>query len=100
IQRTLRLMERPVNARLTFELAREICERTGSTAVLDGSIRHLGNKYVLGLRASNCLTGDVLDDEQVQAGQKEDVRAALSQTANKLRGRLGEVPSPMHDDSI
>ena len=100
IQRTLRLMERPVNARLTFELAREICERTGSTAVLDGSITHLGNKYVLGLRARNCRTGDVLDDEQAQAGRKEDVLTALSQMANKLRGRLGESLAKIHEHSV
>jgi eukaryotic-like serine/threonine-protein kinase len=100
IQRSFRLMERPVNARLTFELAREICERTGSTAVLEGSITLLGSKYVLGLRARNCRTGDVLDDEQVQAGRKEDVLAALSQMANKLRGRLGESLATIHEHSI
>ena len=38
IQQTLRLMGQPADARLTPELAREICERTGSAAVLDGSI--------------------------------------------------------------
>ncbi|MDQ1473049.1 MAG: eukaryotic-like serine/threonine-protein kinase [Bryobacterales bacterium] len=100
IQRSLSFMERPVNARLTFELAREICVRTGSTAVLEGSITHLGSKYVLGLRARNCRTGDVFDDEQVQAGRKEDVLTALSQMANKLRGRLGESLAMIHEHSI
>ena len=49
IQHTLRLMGRSADARLTPELAREICERTGSAAVLEGSIASLGSQYVLGL---------------------------------------------------
>ena len=90
IQHTLRLMDRPADARLTGELAREVCERTGSAAVLEGSIAGLGSQYVLWLRAKNCRTGDVLDEQQVQAARKEDVLNALSQSASKFRTRVGE----------
>jgi tetratricopeptide (TPR) repeat protein len=90
IQKTLGLMGQPGDARLTPELAKEICERTASTAVLDGSIAPIGSQYVLGLRAKNCRTGDVLDEEQVQAARKEDVLNALSQIASKFRTRVGE----------
>jgi DNA-binding winged helix-turn-helix (wHTH) protein/tetratricopeptide (TPR) repeat protein len=90
IQQVLRLMGRPADARLTPEIAREICERTASAAVLDGSIASLGNQYVLGLRARDCNTGDVLAEEQVQAARKEDVLNALSQMTSELRSRLGE----------
>ncbi len=90
IQRTLRLMSQPANSRLTPELAREICERTASAAVLEGSIDRLGSQYVLGLRAKNCHTGDILDREQAQAATKEEVLNALSQIASKFRTRVGE----------
>ena len=90
IQKTLRLMGRPADAPLTPELGREICERTSSAAVLDGSIASLGSQYVLALRAKNCRTGDVLDEEQVQAARKEDVLNALTQIASKFRTRVGE----------
>src|SRR4029077_5637768 len=63
---------------------------TASAAVLDGSIASLGSQYVLGLRAKNCRTGDVLDEEQVQAARKEDVLNALGQIASKFRTRVGE----------
>ena len=66
-------MTRPPDTRLTPEVAQEICERTGSTAVLEGSITSLGSQYVLWLRARNCHTGDILGQEQGQAGKKEDV---------------------------
>jgi eukaryotic-like serine/threonine-protein kinase len=90
IQQVLKLMGKPADARLTPEIAREICERTASAAVLDGSIASLGSQYVLGLRAEDCRTGDILAEEQVQAARKEDVLNALGQIASKFRTRVGE----------
>jgi eukaryotic-like serine/threonine-protein kinase len=90
IQQALRLMGEPADTRLTPEVAREICERTASAAVLDGSIASLGSQYVLGLRAKDCHTGVVLAEEQVQAARKEDVLNALGQIASKFRTRVGE----------
>jgi len=90
IQRTLSLMGKPADARLTPEIAREVCERTASTAELEGSIASLGSQYVLGLRARECRSGDVLAEEQMQAARKEDVLNALSQLASRFRKRVGE----------
>lgn len=90
IQRTLGLMGRPGDSRLTPDVAKEICERTGSAAVLNGSIANLGSRYVLGLQAKDCRTGDVLDVEQTQAARKEDVLNALDRIASKFRSRVGE----------
>ncbi len=90
IQRALSMMTRPADTRLTPGIGREICERTGSAAVLDGSIAPLGNQYVLGLRAKACGNGAVLDEEQVQAAKKEDVLNALTEIASKFRTRVGE----------
>ncbi len=90
IRQTLRLMGQPADTRLTAEVAREVCERTGSSAILEGSIGSLGSQYVLSLSATNCRTGDVLDKEQVQAARKEDVLNALSEMARKFRSRVGE----------
>lgn len=102
IQQVLKLMDKPADARLTPEVSREICERTASAAVLDGSIARLGNEYVLTLRAKNCRSGDVLDEEQVQAGRKEDVLNALSQIASRFRTRVGESLSTVkrHDTPL
>jgi serine/threonine protein kinase/tetratricopeptide (TPR) repeat protein len=90
MQRVLSLMRQPPDARLTPQLAQGICERTASAAVLDGSIASLGSQFVLGLRARNCRTGDILDDEQVQVARKEEVLNALSLIARKFRTRVGE----------
>jgi len=90
VQQVLRLMGQSPDARLTPELARDLCERTASAAVLDGSIASLGSEYVLGLRATNCHTGDILGEEQVRATGKEQVLTALDKAATKLREKLGE----------
>jgi tetratricopeptide (TPR) repeat protein len=90
IQATLKLMGQPPDKRLTADLAREICERNGDTAVLEGSIARLGNEYVLGLRAQSCRTGELIDEEQAQAARKEEVLSTLSVMAAKFRTRAGE----------
>jgi serine/threonine protein kinase len=90
ILHTLSLMGQSPDARLTPELAHEVCERTASAAVLDGSIAKLGSKYVLWLRAKNCRTGDILAEEQVEVAKKEDVLNALTEIASKFRRRFGE----------
>jgi serine/threonine protein kinase/predicted Zn-dependent protease len=90
IQQNLRLMGKPPDARLTPEIARDLCQRTGGTAVLDGSIARLGAQYVLGLKAENCRTGDPLAGEQARAIGKEQVLAAMDKAAANLRSKLGE----------
>jgi tetratricopeptide (TPR) repeat protein len=90
IRRTLPLMNQPADARLTPDLAQGVCARTGSAAVLQGSIAALGTQYVLGLRATLCTTGDILADEQAQAARKEDVLSTLSQIATRFRTQVGE----------
>ena len=87
---TLKLMGRPAGDRLTPEVTREVCQRTGSKAMLAGSIVGLGSQYVIGLKAVNCDTGDVLAEAQEQAASKEAVLKALDAAAVSLRSKLGE----------
>ena len=87
---TLKLMTRPVNTKLTPDVAQELCMRTGSKAYIAGSIANLGNEYVLGMKAVNCQSGEPLVQEQVTANGKEKVLDAVGDAAAKLRGRLGE----------
>ncbi len=90
VAQTLALMAQPKDARLTRELAREVCQRTGSAASIEGSISSLGSQYVVGLKAVNCHSGDVLANEQSTAGGKEQVLKALGEAATKIREKLGE----------
>jgi serine/threonine protein kinase len=101
VSHTLRLMDRPPDAKLTPAVAAEVCERTGSTAVVEGSVTSPGNEYVLSLRARNCRTGDVLDEEQAPAAKKENVVKTLSQMASRFVTRAGEsLPSVEKEPSL
>jgi serine/threonine protein kinase/tetratricopeptide (TPR) repeat protein len=84
IRQTLGLMLRPADSRLSPGIAREICQRTGGSAVLDGSIAKLGSQYILSLRARNCQTGDILSSEQAQAPGKEELIGSVGRVASKF----------------
>jgi eukaryotic-like serine/threonine-protein kinase len=90
IQQTLRLMGRPADARLTPEIARELCQRTGSTAVIDGSIAQIGTRYSLILKAVNCSDGESLTSTAAQGNDKSHVLDALGKAASEIRNKLGE----------
>lgn len=100
IRRTLPLMNQPADAPLTPQLARGVCARTGSAAVLEGSIAALGSQYVLGLRATDCTDGDILADEQAQAARKEEVLSTLSEIATRFRTRVGESLATIEKHSM
>src|SRR5213596_2338723 len=90
IGETLRLMGRPPSDRITQEVARELCVRTGSKAIILGSISNLGGQYVIGVDGVSCNTGDTLAKEQEEAATKQDVLKALGQAAARMRAKLGE----------
>jgi tetratricopeptide (TPR) repeat protein/predicted Ser/Thr protein kinase len=94
VTETLQMMGRPANQRITMDVGRELCLRTGSKALLGGTISSLGTHYLIGVEAVACSTGDTLAKEQGEAISKEDVLKALSQISSILRGKLGEsLPS-------
>jgi eukaryotic-like serine/threonine-protein kinase len=94
VSETLQMMGRPANQRITADVGRELCLRTGSKAVLGGTISSLGSHYLIDLNAVACNTGDSLAKEQAEATGKEDVLKALGQASSRLRNELGEsLPS-------
>jgi eukaryotic-like serine/threonine-protein kinase len=101
IAHTLTLMSKPRDQRLTPELAREVGQRLGTAAIIEGSISALGTQYVLSLKAVNCQSGNLLAQEQETATGKEQVLKALGEGATKLRRKLGEsLPSVQKYDAL
>jgi DNA-binding winged helix-turn-helix (wHTH) protein/Flp pilus assembly protein TadD len=96
IQQTLRLMGQPSDAPLTPKIGRDLCQRIGGVAVINGSIVSLGRQYVLDLKAIECGTGDSLAEDQQTADSKEQVLKALGQATTRLRSKLGESLSTVH----
>lgn len=92
---TLRRMGRSPDEPLTRDLAREVCLRMGSRAILAGSIASLGGRYILGLEALGCASGDTLAQGEAESRSKDGVLKALDGLASQLRGKIGESLSSL-----
>jgi eukaryotic-like serine/threonine-protein kinase len=90
VAQTLTLMTQPPQTKLTAEVAREVCQRSGSTALLEGTIAQVGTRYLLTLKATDCANGDSLASAAVQASDKNHVLDALGKAAAEMREELGE----------
>ncbi|MBI4905517.1 MAG: protein kinase [Acidobacteria bacterium] len=90
VQMELVLMGQSKQARLNSDIAQQICVRTASAAVLEGSIARIGSQYVLGLRARDCYKGTILGQSQAVSANREDVLGSLSQMTRKFRTSVGE----------
>jgi len=78
------------DAKLTPEIARELCQRTGSAAFLDGSIAQIGTQYLLTVKAVSCVSDQSLASTEAQASDKNHVLDALGKAASEIRNKLGE----------
>jgi eukaryotic-like serine/threonine-protein kinase len=90
VRDALRYMGHSPDERVTPDLARQVCQREGVKAVLNGTISAVGTQYVVGVDAVNCLTGDNLAREQIPVDKKEQVLGAVGKVASSLRSKLGE----------
>ncbi len=97
VQQTLQMMGQPADSKLTPAIAREVCQRTGSAAVLDGSIAQIGSEYLLTLKAVNCSNGESLTSAETQASDKSHVLDALGKSASEIRNKLGESLSTVQE---
>ena len=90
VRATLKLMDRPPDTRMTNEVAREVCMRTNSKALMTGSIDAVGTHYLIGLRAIDCQSGDTLASAKAEASNQDGVLKKLGDAGDDLREKLGE----------
>lgn len=90
ISATLKLMNRRGDEHLTQQVAREVCLRTNSKAILSGSIAAIGSRYLIVLKATDCQTGEGLGSSEGAAENRDNVLKVLGDAGNQLREKLGE----------
>ncbi len=90
VQQNLRLMSLTPEARITNQIAHDICVRDAAAATIDGTVASLGKNFVVTLQAITCQSGTTLAREQIQANDKEHVLNAVGTAATAMRDRLGE----------
>lgn len=96
----LKLMKRPVDAPLAAAVARDVCQRNGSAAVVSGSIASLGTRYVLSITAEHCADGRIILQDQKTATTKDDVIEVLSDMAESFRTGVGESLASVERTSV
>jgi serine/threonine protein kinase len=90
VRSTLKMMGQPQDSRLSRDVAKEVCQRSNSRAVLDGSIDTVGTHYLLGLRAVNCQSGATIASAQAEAENRDSILRQLGRATDDLREKLGE----------
>ena len=90
IRQTLAMMKQPPDAKLTPEIARQVCQRTNGAAVIESSIAQVGTQYDLVLKAVNCSNRESIASTETQADDKNHILGALGKASSEMRKKLGE----------
>jgi eukaryotic-like serine/threonine-protein kinase len=90
IRQTLGMMKQPPDAKLTPELACQVCQRTNGAAAIESSIAQVGTQYDLVLKAVNCSTRESIASTETQANDKNHILGALGKASSEIRRKLGE----------
>jgi eukaryotic-like serine/threonine-protein kinase len=86
----LTTMRQPKDADLTLPLARDVCERNASQIVLQGGASKFGTRYLVSLRASSCLNGELIAEDKRQVDREDDLPVAIDELSSSVRHKLGE----------
>ncbi len=90
IRTTLQLMGRAADARMTHDVAMQVCQRLGLQAMLEGSVSAIGSSTAVALAATDCTNGATVAREQAEVSRKEDVLSAMGRLTASMRKSLGE----------
>jgi DNA-binding winged helix-turn-helix (wHTH) protein/tetratricopeptide (TPR) repeat protein len=90
VRQTLTQMMHKPDDPLTATLARDLCERTGSQAVLHGSVARVGEHFLLNEEATNCVDGTTMTVGKQEARNREELPRSIDKLAETLRHGVGE----------
>lgn len=90
VRAALGRMSRGDAARIDLALAREVAQREGAKAVLDGEISRVGSGYLLTARLVTADSGDVVAALSETAPDADALLRAIERLSRKLREKTGE----------
>jgi serine/threonine protein kinase len=90
VRGTLRTLKLSQNAKVTPEIAREVCLMTNSKMVVASSIADAGNGLRIELNGIDCQSGVTVARVRQDAASRNEVVHLLGVAAVQLRGKLGE----------
>ncbi len=90
VRDTLKQMLHNPNDVLSSDTARDVCERTGSQAVVQQSIARAGSHFLLTEEATNCADGSLLSAAHEEASRAEDLPKDIEKLNVAVRHGMGE----------
>ena len=97
IAAALQRMKQPALSSLDLTLARDIAQREGVKAIVDGEVTRLGNGYVVAIRLVAADSGNELAAYRKTVDGPSQLLDAVDDVTRKLRGRIGESLKAVHD---
>ena len=92
----LRRMQRPATSRVDLPVGREIAQREGAKAVVDGDITPLASGFVVSLRLVTADSGLELASFHETADALKELLPTLDKLVRELRGKMGESLKAVH----
>ena len=93
----LERMERPRDAVLSEEVARELAVREGAKAIVIGSIANVAGAFTVNVKLVSTERGDVLAALRETAPDSSGLMAAVDRASKELRHRIGESLRSLRD---
>jgi DNA-binding winged helix-turn-helix (wHTH) protein/tetratricopeptide (TPR) repeat protein len=90
VRATLTEMKQNPDAPISSTVARDVCERTNSQAILQGNVARAGQHFLLTEEATSCVNGAVLAEAKQEASATEDLPHSIDKLAESVRRKLGE----------
>jgi serine/threonine protein kinase len=90
VRGTLRTIKIAEDAKITPEVARQVCLQTNSKVVVAGSIADAGNDLRIELNGIDCQSGVTVARVRQDAASRNEVVRILGVSAVQLRSKLGE----------
>ena len=86
----LQRMKQPNSVRLDLSLARQIAQREGAKAIVDGDVAMVAGSYIVAVRLVTADSGRELTSFRATASGPDKLIEAADQVARQLRGKAGE----------
>jgi hypothetical protein len=95
----MKQLNHPQDAKITPELAREVCLKTNSNAVVGSSIADVGNHFRILLTAIDCRSGKTFARSLQDVTLRNEIVHALGLAGTQLRSRMGEPDASVKEFS-
>jgi tetratricopeptide (TPR) repeat protein len=86
-------LNQPIDGRITPDIARQVCAKTSSKAMVTSAIADTGNGYRIMMKAIDCANGKTVAQSARNVTYRKDLVHELGVAGSELRDEMGEPAS-------